>query len=434
MKDSEIQLSEFGNFMLSNKLVPEKYAQFYVMWVRKFFNTALSGDTLSEQVDFFIEDMRCAENIQDFQVQQAEKALRLYFQNFRKNTNWHSLSKSAKRPDGRFHIGDARDAMQTRLRTRRYAYRTEETYMHWLNRFFRYVMEVQGVKDSSGLVVITPEEIKNYITRLATVEGVSASTQNQAFGALLFFCRHVAGIELNDMEMGVRAKRSRRLPVVLSKNETALLLKQLDGTRRLIAELIYGAGLRISECYRLRIKDVDFDNGLVFVRDGKGGKDRSTILPVSLQPALKKHIERVRSLYDEDRSRDIAPVYLPDALGRKYPNAGREWAWYWLFPSSALSVDPRAAVVRRHHISEASIQKMVRNAARKAEIPKKVSVHTLRHTFATHLLLGGVDIRQIQEYLGHSSVETTMVYTHVVKDFRNPVASPLDQLGQEGRR
>jgi integron integrase len=216
--------------------------------------------------------------------------------------------------------------------------------------------------------------------------------------------------------------------VVLSVPETMALLDAMTGVPRLMAGLIYGGGLRISECCELRIKDIDFDQGLVFVRRGKGDKDRSTLLADSGRDALLDQIRRAEALCAEDRKAGLAGVWMPDALDRKYPNAGREVGWFWIFPSRTLSTDPRAGVVRRHHLSDSVVQKAVKAAAHKARIHKPVSVHTLRHSFATHLLLNGVDIRQIQDYLGHANVETTMIYTHVVKELRSPARSPLDLL------
>lgn len=216
--------------------------------------------------------------------------------------------------------------------------------------------------------------------------------------------------------------------MVLSIPETAALLDALHGTARLMARLIYGGGLRVSECCELRVKDLDFDQGLVFVRSGMGDKDRSTLLAESGRDELRAHLAQSATLHHRDRASGVAGVWLPEALERKYPNAGREFGWFWVFPSDNLSTDPRAGIVRRHHLSDSVIQKAVKAAAAKARISKPVSVHTLRHSFATHLLLSGVDIRQIQEYLGHANVETTMIYTHVVKDLRNPARSPLDTL------
>jgi integron integrase len=228
--------------------------------------------------------------------------------------------------------------------------------------------------------------------------------------------------------LAARAKRGERLPVVLSVPETAALLGTMQGTPRLMAGLIYGGGLRVSECCQLRVKDVDFDQGLVFVRSGKGDNDRSTLLAEVGREELRAHLRKSEAQHQADRQAGLAGVWMPDALDRKYPNAGRELGWFWVFPSQTLSVDPRAGVVRRHHVSDSVIQKAVKVAAQAARIHKPVSVHTLRHCFATHLLLNGVDIRQIQEYLGHANVETTMIYTHVVKDLRNPARSPLDMI------
>ena len=258
-------------------------------------------------------------------------------------------------------------------------------------------------------------------------QGVSASTQNQALGAILFLCREVLGIESAHLALATRAKRGSRLPVVLSVPETASLLGALRGTTWLMAALIYGGGLRVSECCELRVKDIDFDQGLLFVRGGKGNKDRPTLLAEAGRTELRAQLQRAAAIHESDRRSGLAGVWLPDALERKYPNAGRELGWFWVFPSQTLSTDPRAGVVRRHHISDSVVQKAVKAASRATKIHKAVSVHTLRHCFATHLLLNGVDIRQIQEYLGHAN-ETTMIYTHVVRELRSPPRSPLDIL------
>jgi integron integrase len=238
----------------------------------------------------------------------------------------------------------------------------------------------------------------------------------------------VLGIDIEAVSAVVRAKRGRHLPVVLSVPETAALLGAMRGVTWLMAALIYGGGLRVSECCELRVKDLDFDQGLLFVRGGKGAKDRSTLLAETGREELREQLRQSEALYRADRLMGLAGVSLPDAVARKSPNAGRELGWFWVFPSATLSTDPAAGVVRRHHLHESVIQKAVKTAAGKAGIHKPVSVHVLRHSFATHLLLNGVDIRQIQEYLGHADVETTMLYTHVVKELRNPARSPLDTL------
>jgi integron integrase len=263
--------------------------------------------------------------------------------------------------------------------------------------------------------------VRDFLTHLAVKRGVSASTQNQAMCAALFLCREVLDLPVDGLTQIPKAKRGQHLPVVLSVPETAALLDAMHGTARLMAGLIYGGGLRVSECCELRVKDLDFDQGLVFVRAGKGNKDRSTLLAEQGRDALHAHLRKAHALYRRDRESGVAGVWLPDALERKYPNARREPGWFWVFPSDQLSTDPRAGVVRRHHVSDSVVQKAVKAAAVQARIAKPVSVHTLRHSFATHLLLAGVDIRQIQEYLGHAHVgTTTTIYTHVVRDLRSP--------------
>jgi integron integrase len=308
------------------------------------------------------------------------------------------------------------------LRLRHYSYRTEQTYVDWVSRYFDYT-------HSTGCPMgVTPQTVRDFLAHLATVRHVSAATQNQAFSALLFFTGEVMGMELGDLRQGVRAKQGKRLPLVLSVQETRDLLSVMTGTARIMAELIYGGGLRVMECCRLRVKDIDFEGGLVFVRAGKGDKDRSTLLPERGRTELREHLRSVKALFDKDRASKVGPVWLPDALSTKYPAAGLEWAWQWVFPSAQLSTDPRVGAIRRHHVSDVVIQHAVRAAVQKASIAKPASVHTLRHSFASHLLLRGVDIRQIQDYLGHVNVETTMIYTHVVKDLRTAPKSPLDEL------
>ena len=269
-------------------------------------------------------------------------------------------------------------------------------------------------------------EVEEFLTHLAVERKVSASTQNQALSALLFMYRHVLGIELPWLEDVVRARDPIRLPVVLSQQEVRALLAQLTREVGLIAALLYGAGLRLTEALRLRVKDVDFAFSQIVVRDGKGAKDRVTILPDSVVPALRRHLELVREQHRVACARGIAGVELPSALARKYPTATLDWGWRYVFPANRVSRDPRNGIRRRHHVQQSTVQRAVREAARHARILKPVGPHTLRHCFATHLLERGYDIRTVQELLGHSDVRTTQIYTHVMKKGAGAVKSPLD--------
>ncbi len=425
MRESEPTLQQFGEFLLKSRLVKESAAPYYVRWVRQFLARPVEAEPLADRVRRFCEALEAQGRWQDWQIQQADRALRLFFLNFQKSTDWHQQPASAAVDEqGRVQPLPALEALRARLRTRHYSYRTECAYVDWSRRFMAHVAGQQGVSQPQ----ITSGEVRDFLTYLALRQRVSASTQNQALCSLLFFCREVLGVEVGDLAGTVKAKRGERLPVVLSIPETAALLSAMNGIAALMASLIYGGGLRVSECCELRIKDVDFDQGLVVVRGGKGNKDRATLLPEGPRDLLRAQIDRAAAVHRADREAGVAGVSLPDGLERKYPRACRELGWFWVFPSQGLSTDPRAGIVRRHHIHESVIQKAVKAAALKAQIHKPISVHTLRHCFATHLLLNGVDIRQIQEYLGHANVETTMVYTHVVKDLRNPPRSPLDVL------
>ena len=425
MREIEASLQQFGEFLLKARLVRERAAPHCVRWVRRFLTRPASDESLSDQVRRFCEDLERHGGRQDWQVRQAEQALRIYFVNFLQRTDWHRRPASTVVAEhGRTNPLAALEELRRRLRTRHYAYRTECSYADWVRRFFAYLAARQGTPQPS----VESEAVRDFLTHLAVDRRVSSSTQNQALCAILFLFREVLGVEIENLSSAVRAKTGTRLPVVLSIPETAGLLGAMHGTTWLMAALIYGGGLRVSECCQLHVKDIDFDQGLVFVRSGKGDKDRSTLLAELGREKLRAQLQRSELLYRTDRGSGLAGVWMPDALGRKYPNASRELGWFWVFPSRTLSTDPRAGIVRRHHLSDSVIQKAVKAAARKGKIHKPVSVHTLRHSFATHLLLNGVDIRQIQELLGHANVETTMIYTHVVKELRNPARSPLDLL------
>ncbi|MGR3174257.1 MAG: integron integrase [Candidatus Scalindua sp.] len=317
------------------------------------------------------------------------------------------------------------------IRIKHYSYRTERTYLEWIKRFFKYTIEIKG-KDLS---LSKPDsfDIKDYLSYLAIKKNVSSSTQNQAFNALLFLYRHILSIEVNDLGKTVRAKRGPKLPVVLTVKEVQKLFQHVEGIHFLFIQLLYGSGLRLMELARLRIQDIDFEMNNIAVRDGKGNKDRYTILPDYVKTHLKEHFKKVEELHEKDLKDGYGEGLLPNALDRKYPSAGKEWRWQYIFPSARLSVDPRRGKIRRHHISEKAIQSAIANAVKKAKISKHATVHTLRHSFATHLLLNGVNLREIQELLGHKNINTTMIYTHVVRNMSNQPKSPLDILMQKNK-
>jgi integron integrase len=316
------------------------------------------------------------------------------------------------------------DRVRAAARTRHYSSRTEEAYVDWTRRYVLFHRKRHPA-------AMGADEVNAFLTHLAVEGRVSASTQAQALSALVFLYRHVLDDPLPWLNEVVRAERRRKLPVVLTREEVRALLGSLEGTARIVASLLYGCGLRLLEALRLRIKDADFGSRLIVVREGKGAKDRRTMLPDSVRDALREQVEVVRRLHRQDLGRGYGAVYLPNALERKYVNAGKEFGWQYLFPSSRLSVDPRSGVWRRHHLDESAVQRAVKEAVRIAGIEKPAGCHTLRHSFATHLLEDGHDIRTIQELLGHADVRTTMIYTHVLqREGGRGVRSPLD--GMEG--
>jgi integron integrase len=314
------------------------------------------------------------------------------------------------------------DRLRDAIRRRHYSRRTEEAYIHWTKRFVYF----SGKRHPSDL---GETEVTAFLNHLASERNVAASTQNQALSALLFLYKEALGQELDWLDGLVRAKRPQRMPVVLTREEVERLLAALDGTAWLMAGLLYGTGMRLMECLRLRVKDVDFGYRQVLVRDGKGEKDRVTMLPERLLQPLPNHLERVRQLHQLDLREGFGEVHLPHALARKYPRAGYEWGWQYVFPSRNRSMDPEDGVIRRHHLDESVLQRAVKDAARVAAISKPVHCHTLRHSFATHLLEAGYDIRTVQELLGHKDVSTTMIYTHVLNKGGRGVQSPLDRMG-----
>lgn len=313
------------------------------------------------------------------------------------------------------------DRLRREIRVRHYSIRTERSYVDWVKRYIYY----HRMRHPSGM---GPEQINAFLSHLAADCNVAASTQNQALNALLFLYRHVLGIEVQDLGKVIRAKKPKRLPVVLSIEETAAILSRLQGTHRRMAELLYGTGMRIIELVRLRVKDVDFQRNTITIRDGKGQKDRAVMLPQELKEELRAHLQRVKALHGNDLAEGYGAVHLPCALTRKYPNAHRQWGWQYVFPSRKLSVDPRSGRRQRHHAFESVLQRALKQATRQAGVHKFVHAHSLRHSFATHMLEAEHDIRTVQELLGHNDVRTTMIYTHVLRSGPCGANSPLSRV------
>jgi len=308
------------------------------------------------------------------------------------------------------------------LRYHHYSYRTEQTYCQWILRYIKHFNLKIHPRDLGA------KDVEAFLSHLATSAGVSASTQRQALNALVFLYKHVLDIDLQDKITPARSKRTASPPTVMTQAEVQRLLAGMEGKPALMAKLLYGSGLRLMECIRLRVQDIDFGQNLIFVRGGKGGKDRTTVLPKNVCEEMLRQITAVKALHHKELEEGFGEVYIPDALARKYPKASRETGWQWVFPAKLRSTDPRSGREMRHHVLESVLQKAVKRAAQEAHIDKKVGCHTLRHSFATHMLENGVNIRVLQELLGHADVKTTEIYTHVMaRDIRN-LQSPLDRI------
>lgn len=312
------------------------------------------------------------------------------------------------------------DRVSEKIRLRHYSYRTEKSYKHWIKKYILYHNKTHPNK-------LGGEALNAFLTHLAKDKKVSASTQNLARNAVLFLYKNVLNKDIGDSNKYIIAQRSRKIPTVFSQEEAKKVLAMMNGTNALIAKLLYGTGVRISECLQLRIKNVDFAQNIITVRDGKGEQDRVTMLPESLKELLKHQIEKVTYLHEQDRKDKAPGVYIPYSIEKKYPNSGKELGWYFIFPGRSLSKDPVTGIVRRHHVHESNVQRAVKKAVKKAGIYKQASCHTFRHSFATHLLENGYDIRSVQELLGHKDVRTTMIYTHVMKKGPLAIKSPLDK-------
>ncbi|MBI5741158.1 MAG: integron integrase [Nitrospirae bacterium] len=451
-KQSNNNLSVAGDFWTDySKLVIksgvlQKNVKWHIHWLQEFADF-IKGKSLRacavEDARRFLAYLSGKNRIQDWQVEQAKNALLIVYRDMF-NASWssqiadmsfkitHSEIKQAGRECEDIHFQDELpppeiisayqgifEKLRTEIRYRHYSIRTEKTYEQWILRFLHYHKQKPAEQ-------ILAADVKSYLDYLAETRNVAASTQNQALNAIVFLYEQVLDRKIGEIGDFIRAKRPKRLPVVLTRDEVNRLLDNLPDTCALMAGLLYGSGLRLMECIRLRTKDIDFEQRQVLVRDGKGQKDRITMLPRRFHDQLKEQIAYAKKLHEKDLSDGYGDTYIWPSLARKYKNASREWIWQYVFPADRLSVDPRTKEVRRHHIHETVLQRAVNKAASKTGLTKKVSCHTLRHSFATHLLEGGYDIRTVQVLLGHSDVSTTMIYTHVLNTPGLAVRSPVD--------
>lgn len=409
-------IKAFQTYLLTTAHIKEKYVPYYIKWVSDcytFLDEPVENSLTTDKRQEFLKHL--SKDHEDWQVKQADYALRLYhfFLSREKRSN---MKNHADRSD---EWRGLEEETRKALRLRHRSLSTEKSYISWLRRFKEFVKEIAPGQ-------LEGKDLQDFLSHLAVDKKVSTSTQNQALNALVFVYKHVLEKDIENTINAVRARNKRRLPVVLTVKEVEQIFDNMSGLYRLMAMLTYGCGLRLNECLRLRIKDIDLEQNIIIVRSGKGNEDRRTVLPERLKDGLIHHIALVRSLYDRDREQNLNGVDLPGALERKYPNAGKEWEWFWLFPSKSLSIDPRTHIVRRHHIHPAALQRAFKAAVSITGITKQASVHTLRHSFATHLLEKGYDIRTIQELLGHKQLHTTMIYTHVAQKNILGIRSPLD--------
>lgn len=450
-----------GYFMVLEELgVDREHHPFFAHWVRTFFNRYLKGrrrqDLGRPEIRDFLKDLKNDSAVSAWQLRQARDALVIYYEQFRGISLAETAksageakpgAKSTSKPPpplahipprekpttlvripsppaagrGRVNWPQLQEAARTALRLEHYAYRTEKTYLYWIRYFVSYH---QWQKPST----LAEPAVHQFLSHLAVNKKVAASTQNQALNAIVFLYGKVLKRELGDFSDFPRARRGKRLPVVLSREEVQKLIRAMEGTEGLLVRLMYGTGMRVSEALRLRVQDIAFDRREITVRGGKGDKDRRVPLPASVKTDLLQHLDWRRGLYEADRKKRMHDVELPGALLRKYPKARYEWRWQYVFPASGYSKDPYSDAVRRHHLDPQRIQRAVRAAAAETNITSRITPHTLRHCFATHLLEAGQDIRTVQELLGHSDVKTTMIYTHVLNQGPMGVTSPLDTL------
>ena len=410
-----VDLDEFNRHLKSRTDVPDRHRFHYLAWVRRFLATRPDIGLSDRQAALAAYRVELVPRVQEWQVKQAMQAVRHY---------WYFIDKGARADILRqLSASDAAilNEYRTVLRLQHKSYRTEKSYVAWVRRF---LTDIGPVRPED----IGPEHVRHFLSFLAVERQVAVATQEQAFNALLFLCRFVLHVEIDGLATTIRSRRPKRVPVVLSRQEVHRVIDGMTGWYRLMAAIMYGGGLRLEECLSLRVQDIAFDPSTITVRSGKGDKGRVTMLPKSLHDDLHRHLREVRGLYDFSRSRDEPGVKVPPAVGHKTPHADTEWRWFWIFPASGVCIDPRSGTGVRYHIHPSAFSRALSAASRSAAIVKRATAHTFRHSFATHLVEAGYDIRTVQQLLGHANLQTTMIYTHVATTNGSGVVSPLDCL------
>ncbi len=416
-----IETDDFIKYLQLNSNIKENQLRYYIYWVKVYLNYCNKHGSTDSGKTGYLNELILSNRFEDWQIGQADDAVTEY-RKFMASHTTEVITASVKTPVNQtateWHSLIEKNRKQLRFMHK--SYQTEKTYQRWLKEFSIFCSKPYSSVDS--------EDVKGFLTHLAVDRKVSQATQKQAFNAILFFFRHTLKGRIDNLTGSVMAKQNPKLPVVLTPEEVASIFHRMSGTYLLMSRLIYGTGMRLSECLNLRVKDLDFNRQSIMVRSGKGNKDRLTLLPASLHSDINAHLKTIQQIYLSDRNDDIAGVALPDALARKFRNASTQWGWFWLFPAIKLSVDPYTKTIARFHVYPTSLQKAFRTAVEASGINKHASIHTLRHSFATSLIENGYDIRTIQELLGHSDISTTMIYTHVAQKNKLGVKSPLDNL------
>ncbi|MBN2050008.1 MAG: integron integrase [Spirochaetales bacterium] len=421
--DSSVDLNNFEKYIRGSLGLKDKAVYWTTYWAKKYmleYKNYYEKDR-EKAIQNFLNNLERKK--EDWVVKYAQEAIQRFylFLDLQSGENINVINKQ----EWSLYISDLTGKVREILRLRHVSFRTEKSYMYWLSRFITFLETRRGFTSESR---IQENDLRSFLSYLAAEDNVSSATQNQAFNALLVLFRQVLGINVNGLQTTVRAKKSKKLPTVFTREEISQILGILEDPFKLMVRLIYGGGLRLEECLSLRVKDIDFDNHRLIIRAGKGDKDRITLLPEVLHEDLRNHLKDQKSVWERDRRDDKPGVTIPEGLSRKYPGIDKQWSWFWLFPASHFFTDPRTNKQTRWHLHPSMLQRKVKEAINAANINKQASVHTFRHSFATHLVENGYDIRTIQELLGHSNIKTTMIYTHVAVRNKQGVKSPLESL------